>query len=96
MIRDILKRIEYYTLLAAKTVLDVDDVVFLTGLSKAHIYKLTYSHQIPHYKPSGKQIYFDRSEVEAWLKRNRVDSVEEIEQAAINHVVMNKKGGGRV
>ena len=65
-------------------------------LSKSHIYKLTYSHQIPHYKPSGKQVYFDRSEIEEWLKRNRVDSVEEIEQAAINHVVMNKKGRGRV
>ena len=45
---------------------------------------------------SGKQIYFDRSEVEGWLKRNRVDSVEEIEQAAINHVVMNKKGRRRI
>ena len=60
------------------------------------LYRLTSSCQIPHYKPSGKQIYFDRSEIEEWLKRNRVDSVEEIEQAAINHVVMNKKGRGRV
>ena len=91
-IKNILKRIECNTLLATKTVLTVDDVATLTGLSKSHIYKLTYSHQIPHYKPSGKQVYFDRSEI----KRNRVDSVEEIEQAAINHVVMNKKGRGRV
>ena len=95
-IKNILKRIECNTLLATKTVLTVDDVATLTGLSKSHIYKLTYSHQIPHYKPSGKQVYFDRSEIEEWLKRNRVDSVEEIEQAAINHVVMNKKGRGRV
>lgn len=96
LIKNILKRIECNTLLATKTVLTVDDVATLTGLSKSHIYKLTYSHQIPHYKPSGKQVYFDRSEIEEWLKRNRVDSVEEIEQAAINHVVMNKKGRGRV
>ena len=81
-IKNILKRIECNTLLATKTVLTVDDVATLTGLSKSHIYKLTYSHQIPHYKPSGKQVYFDRSEIEEWLKRN--------------HVVMNKKGRGRV
>ena len=52
-IKNILKRIECNTLLATKTVLTVDDVATLTGLSKSHIYKLTYSHQIPHYKPSG-------------------------------------------
>ena len=59
-IKNILKRIECNTLLATKTVLTVDDVATLTGLSKSHIYKLTYSHQIPHYKPSGKQVYFEK------------------------------------
>ena len=92
----ILQRIDKNLLLAAKQVLNMDEVMLLTGLSKSHPYRLTSSCQIPHYKPSGKQIYFDRSEVEGWLKRNRVDSVEEIEQAAINHVVMNKKGRGRI
>ena len=92
----ILQRIDKNLLLAAKQVLNMDEVMLLTGLSKSHLDRLTSSCQIPHYKPSGKQIYFDRSEVEGWLKRNRVDSVEEIEQAAINHVVMNKKGRGRI
>lgn len=92
----ILQRIDKNLLLAAKQVLNMDEAMLLTGLSKSHLYRLTSSCQIHHYKPSGKQIYFDRSEIEEWLKRNRVDSVEEIEQAAINHVVMNKKGRGRV
>lgn len=87
----ILQRIEQSTLLAAKKMLNLDEVVLLTGLSKSYLYRLTSSGRIPHYKPSGKQIYFDRSDIEAWLRRNRVDSIEEIERAAINYVVMNKK-----
>ena len=91
----ILQRIEENSLLAAKRVLNIDEVKLLTGLSKSHLYRLTSSCQIPHYKPFGKQIYFDRLEVEDWLKRNRIDSKEEIDQIAINHVVMNKRGRGR-
>ena len=60
-----LNRIEKLTLLSAKNVLCLNDVVLLTGLSKSHIYKMTHSRKIPFYKPNGKQIYFDRSEIEA-------------------------------
>lgn len=94
-IKDQLDRIERYSLLSAKNVLCFDDVVLLTGLSKSHLYKLTCSHQIPHYKPNGKQIYFDRTEVEAWMKQNRVATKEEIDQTATNYIVTGriKKGG---
>jgi excisionase family DNA binding protein len=66
-IKNQLDRIERYSLLSAKNVLCFEDVVLLTGLSKSHLYKLTSSHQIPHYKPNGKQVYFDRAEVESWM-----------------------------
>ena len=49
-----------YSLLAAKNVLTLEDAALLTGLSKSHLYRLTCTHQIPFYKPNGKQIYFDR------------------------------------
>ena len=90
-----LDRIEKLTLLSAKNVLCLDDVMLLTGLSKSHLYKLTCSHQIPFYKPNGKQIYFDRSEVENWMKQNRVATTEEIETEAVNYIVTGKtqKGG---
>ena len=64
------------TLLAAKNVLTIEDVAALTGLSKYSLYRLTHRGEIPYYCPRGKQIYFDRSEVEAWLKRNRVVNPE--------------------
>lgn len=92
---EIIKRldvIEHYTLLAAKNVLCFDDVVLLTGLSKSHLYKLTCTRQIPHYKPNGKHIYFDRNEVEAWMKQNRVNTALEAEQAAAAYIV---KGGAK-
>lgn len=94
-ILDQLSRIERYSLLAAKNVLCFEDVALLTGFSKSHLYKLTCSHQIPHYKPNGKQIYFDRSEVEAWMKQNRVATAQETDQKATSYVVTGRmqKGG---
>ena len=90
-----LNRIEKYTLLSAKNVLSLDDVSVLTGLSKSHLYKLTCRHQIPHYKPNGKQVYFDRGEVENWMKQNRVATEQEIEEKAATYVAIGrmKKGG---
>lgn len=86
-----LDRIEALTVLSAKNVLGLDDVVLLTGLSKSHLYKLTCSHQIPYYKPNGKQVYFDRSELENWMKQNRVATTKEIEDKATGYLVLGKK-----
>ena len=83
--------IRKFSLLAAKNVLDIDDMVALTGLSKSYIYKLTCRKEIPYYKPNGKLIYFDRQEVEGWMKQNRVNSIAEAESAAALYVA--KKGG---
>lgn len=92
-----LDRIERYSLLSAKDVLCLNDVAILTGLSKSHLYKLTCSRQIPHYKPNGKQIYFDRVEVEDWMRQNRIATTQEIEQTAATYLATGKirKGGAK-
>ncbi len=92
-IEDRLKKIEAYSLLAAKNVLCLDDVALLTNLSKSHLYKLTCTRQIPFYKPNGKQVYFDRKEVEDWMKQNRYATHDEAEQQAIVYVA--EKGGSK-
>ncbi|WP_321520047.1 helix-turn-helix domain-containing protein [uncultured Bacteroides sp.] len=92
-IKDQLDRIERLTLLSAKNVLCFNDVALLTGLSKSHLYKLTCSHQIPHYKPNGKQIYFDRVELESWMKQNRIQTTDETESVALNYMVTGKING---
>ena len=73
--------------------LTLEDAILLTGMSKSYLYKLTCKQEIPHYKPNGKQIYFDRKELEDWMKRNRVATKEEIEQSATNYLVTGKIGG---
>ena len=88
-----LNQILVYSLLAAKNVLTMEDAALLMGLSKSHLYRLTCTHSIPHYKPRGKMLYFDRGELEAWMKQNRQGTRQEAEQAAINYVVTGKKGG---
>jgi len=49
------------------------------GLSKSYIYKLSSSNILPKYCPSGKLIFFKKSEVEAWLESNRIASQSELE-----------------
>ena len=78
--------IERNTLLAAKNVLNPDDVVLLTGLSKSHLYKLTCQKKIPHFK-KGKYIYFDRAEIEAWMKDCKVETMEAAMERAAAYLV---------
>lgn len=61
-----------------KNMLLIGDVAELTGLSKSTIYKLTCSNKIPHYKPNGKHIYFERIEIENWMKCNHIGCEIEI------------------
>lgn len=74
------------TSIATKQALTFDEAATFIGLSKSYLYKLTSTRRIPHYKPSGKLCYFDRTELEAWVKQNRVCTNEEIEQRADNYL----------
>lgn len=76
-----------------KDTLTLEETALYSGISKSYLYKLTSAGSIPHYKPEGKTIYFDRAELDAWLKRNRVRTAQEIEQDATNHITATGKGG---
>jgi excisionase family DNA binding protein len=78
----------------SKSVLNLDEACTLTGLSKSHIYKLTCWGKIPHYKQA-KHLYFDRLELEAWLKTNRFKPSDELEKEASTYVTLNRKGGAK-
>lgn len=79
-----------YSLLAAKNVLTLEDVALLTGLSKSWLYKATYKNEIPFYKPNGKMLYFDRKEIEDWMRQGRVKTNAELEQEAANYLINDK------
>jgi excisionase family DNA binding protein len=73
-----------------KETLNFKEAAKYLDVSRSHLYKLTYRKEIPHYKPRGKQVYFERRELDQWLLQNRQKTKAEIEQAAIDYVV---KGG---
>lgn len=54
-----------------KTVFTVAEACEYMGITESHLYKLTSAGKIPHYKPTGKLMYFDRSELDDWLLQNR-------------------------
>ena len=51
-----------------RNILTVEDLAVYAGITKGWIYKLTSAGLIPFYKsPTGKLIYFKRSEIDDWL-----------------------------
>lgn len=92
-----LERIEQLTLLGAKDVFNMDDLVAYTGFSKGYLYRLVCEGAIPYYKGGGKMNFFKRDEINAWLLRNRTSSQSEVAAAAAAYVVNNplRKGGAR-
>lgn len=71
---------------ANKEVLTLSEALEYTGFSKSYMYKLTHWGRIPHYKPGGKMIFFNRVELENWLMKNRVRSNDEVEKEAIKYL----------
>lgn len=60
-------------------VMNIDQCLQMTGFSRALLYKMTSNKEIPHYK-KGRFLFFNRSEIEAWLLEDRVKTQEELEQ----------------
>jgi len=71
-------------LLLQKKKLTLKEAALYTGYKESYLYKKTSSKSIPHSKPEGGAIFFDREELEEWLSRNRVEPTYEIEQNARN------------
>lgn len=74
-----------------KPVLNFEEACDYLSISASHLYKLTAQKDIPHYCPQGKKIYFDREEIEGWLLRNKQSSHDEIEKAARDYVLRNRR-----
>ena len=64
-----LRKIEN-SLYITKEMLTTTELAEYLGVSQSQIYKLTMNMEIPHYKPKGKTIYFDRKEIVRWMRSN--------------------------
>lgn len=69
-IEDLHERMEQMEehMFAAKEILTVKEAKEFLGISESQLYKLTRTLAIPHYKLSGKTIFFSRQEIIDWVK----------------------------
>lgn len=77
--------------LLQKTVLNFNEACSYLDVSPSHLYKLTSTRQIPHFCPQGKKLYFNRTELDVWLQRNRQSTNEEIEQEVNEKLLKSRR-----
>ena len=73
--------------LHSKNVLSFEEASRFLNLSKSYLYKLTSGNLIPHYKPQGKMLYFEKTELEAWLRQNPIRTQAPTEAEAQKYVL---------
>ena len=71
---------------AAKEVLTLEEAALFMGISKSSLYKMTHKHELPFYRPNGKLIYFEKSELLKWMRQVRSMSEDEIRETAVQHM----------
>lgn len=86
-----LDRIEQYSCIASKEVLDLEEAITYTGCARSTLYRLTSAKEIPHYK-LGQALRFKKSELDEWLTRTRVATNKEIESKAVTYMTLKDKG----
>jgi len=78
------------TIITTKEVLTSQEAAKYMGISMSYLYKLTMRKEIPHYKPMGKVVYFNRKELEVWLQSNRAATEGELNQHAQKYCMQRK------
>ena len=53
-----------------KDILNMKEVCQFLDISQSMLYKLTCNEEIPHFKPHGKMIFFEKKELIKWIKKN--------------------------
>lgn len=64
-------------LLGSKKVMNVQEAAEFLGIARSYLYKLVHWGKIPHSKPEGKIIFFDREDLEQWALSNKTMTVQE-------------------
>ena len=60
----------------AKEVLTVEEASRFMDIARSSLYKMTSDRSIPFYRPNGKMIYFEKADILAWIRQNRVVSIK--------------------
>lgn len=74
-----------------KTFLNLKELTGYTGMSSSQIYKLTAGRKIPFYRPTGKLMFFKKTEIDEWISKNRFSTEEEIRENADSFIKNHKR-----
>lgn len=57
--------------LTEKPFLTLEEAALYIGISKSSMYKLTHGKEIPYTRPTGRKVFFDRNDLDTWLRSNK-------------------------
>lgn len=72
-----------------KDVLNIDEATEYLNISRSWLYKLTSTHQIPFYKPNGRFLYFERAELDKWIRSALVRSENQLNDQVNTYTMSN-------
>ena len=78
-------------LLDKKKVLNPDELANYTGYSKSTIYKMVQNNILPHSKPNGKHLFFDKDLIDQWLLSKGNKSKEQLKSDAYKYTKTHRK-----
>ncbi|MDM1377745.1 helix-turn-helix transcriptional regulator [Myroides marinus] len=93
-IKLILEKLDYLEQLIIsnnKEILSVEELEKYTGFKKSYIYHLVHFSKIPYSKPNGKYLFFQKSEIDQWLLKNKSLSDDQIQEKAREYILKKRK-----
>ena len=85
-IEDLQKRIDAVEdiLDKGKEVLTVEEAARFMDIARSSLYKMTSDRSIPFYRPNGKMIYFEKSDILEWIQQNRIPGMRNDSETVIH------------
>jgi excisionase family DNA binding protein len=71
---------------ASKEIYTLKEAAEYMSLSTSYLYKLTHWNKIRNYKPTGKLLYFKKSDLDEWMLQNPSKLQHEIEAIVAKEV----------
>jgi excisionase family DNA binding protein len=72
-------------------IMDFNSACQFLKLSPSYLYKLTCKRVIPHFKPSGKKLFFSKLDLTEWIKTGRKLTIGEMEKKSKEYVESKRK-----
>jgi excisionase family DNA binding protein len=72
------------------TLLSISEASEYLGFKKSYLHKLMMRKEIPYYKPNGSRCFFDKDDLDKWLRRIRIPSQDEIDEQAVAYITRRR------